>query len=733
MWPSIRVGNEMPTVVHEASRKLIAVIGNPNTGKSTLFNTLTGLKQKTANYPGVTVERHTGQITLDQDEVTLVDLPGTYSLAAQSPDEMIAIDVLLGHVEDLAKPGAILVVVDATNLTRNLFLVTQLAELGLPLVIALNMSDLAAEQGITIDTEALGQALGAIVIPVVATKGKGLAALRVALTDALNSPSPEPLVVLPEVHQTAKQLWGELQQRNYHLSAYEVERALIDAHGVAERRFEYITDNSFSEQFADARARLSTGSSLAAIEARSRYQLVSELTNRIEQREARSISVGDRLDRITSHPLVGSILFILVMAAVFQAVFSWATPVMELIEQGTGWLSLMLMERLPPGALASLVVDGAIAGVGSVLIFLPQILILFAFIIFLEDSGYMPRAAFLMDRLMRACGLSGQSFIPMLSSFACAVPGILATRVVPDRRDRIATILAAPFMTCSARLPIYALLIAAFVPPQTYLNNSVNLQGLVLLCLYLLGIIGGILTAWLLKKTLLRGPTPGFLIELPPYRLPNMYSMGIKLLKRGKTFLVRAGTVIFSVSLVIWALAYFPRSEILAAEFEAQRTIAAESMQAAELGKHLSRINAREAAAALEQSYLGRMGKLIAPVFEPLGWDWKISAAVIAGFPAREVVIAALGTIYAVGDENGSTKNALIDRLRSATRPDGGLVFTVPMVLGLLVFYALCLQCVATIVMIRRETETWRWPIFAWSYMTGLAYLSALLIYQVGS
>ncbi len=723
----------MTAEVQHHPGRVVAVIGNPNTGKSTLFNTLTGLKQKTANYPGVTVERHTGQLQLGRQEVTLVDLPGTYSLAAHSPDEMIAIDVLLGHVEDLARPGAVLVVVDATNLRRNLFLVTQLAELGLPLVVALNMTDLAADQGITIDVDALAQELHAEVIPVVATRGTGLAELQSALADALNKPAPEPLVVLPEVHETALRLREQLQREGFHLSAYEVERALIDARGVAERRFEYVTGNRFTDELADARARLSRGSSLAAIEAKVRYQLISRLVEHAEQRTPPEQTLADRLDRMTNHPLVGSILFVLVMAAVFQAVFSWATPIMELIDQGTAWLGGTLTERLPPGALSSLLVDGAIAGVGSVLVFLPQILILFAFIIFLEDSGYMPRAAFLMDRLMRACGLSGHSFIPMLSSFACAVPGILATRVVPDRRDRFATIMAAPFMTCSARLPIYALLIAAFVPDRTYLGGMINLQGLVLLGLYFLGIVGGILTAWLLKKTLLRGPTPGFMIELPPYRMPNLRSVGIKLLNRGKTFITRAGTVIFSVSLVVWALAYFPRSEVIAAEYASQRAVAAETVEQAFIEQRLNRINAEEAAAALEQSYLGRMGKLVAPVFEPLGWDWKVSAAVIAGFPAREVVIAALGTIYAVGADAGSTEHVLIDRLRGATRPDGSLVFTLPMVIGLLVFYAFCLQCVATIVMIRRETETWRWPVIAWVYMTGLGYLGALLAYQLGS
>jgi len=712
---------------------VIAVIGNPNTGKSTLFNALTGLKQKTANYPGVTVERHTGTLQLGGREISLVDLPGTYSLAAQSPDEMIAIDVLLGHVEDLSSPQAILVVVDATNLRRNLFLATQLAELGLPLVIALNMLDVAAANGVQVDAARLAHRLDATVVPVVATTGKGIAELRAALEAAMNQAPRAPLVVLPEVHREAAELGAKIAAAGHRLTAYEVERALIDAGGVAERRFEYATSPEFLNELLELRMRLSTGSSLAAIEARTRYELINRIVTEVEQREPPRVTLREQLDRVTNHPVVGSLLFVLVMAMVFQAVFSWATPIMDLIDGGTAWLGETVRAALPPGALASLLVDGAIAGVGSVIIFLPQIMILFAFIILLEDTGYMPRVAFLIDRLMRLCGLSGQSFIPMLSSFACAVPGIMATRVIPERRDRLATILAAPFMTCSARLPVYALLIGAFIPDTRYLGGIVNLQGLVLLGLYLLGIFAGVGTALLMKRTALRGPTPTFLIELPPYRLPNWRSVLLRLMERGRIFLIRAGTVIFSVAVVIWALAYFPRLEATAQRYEAERTTAQASLAGPELDQRLADIDNAEIAANLEGSYLGRLGKFIAPAFAPLGWDWKVSAAVIAGFPAREVVVAILGTLYAVGDEVTEEDNALIERLRSATWPDGRLVFTLPMAAGLLIFYAFCLQCAATIAMIRRETNSWSWPVFAWVYMTGIGYLGAMLAYQLGS
>ncbi|MEZ5563961.1 MAG: ferrous iron transport protein B [Gammaproteobacteria bacterium] len=716
-----------------ASDPVIAVIGNPNTGKSTLFNALTGLRQKTANYPGVTVERHTGHIKLNGQNITLVDLPGAYSIAAQSPDEMVAIDVLLGHVEDLPRPRAILAVVDATNLRRNLFLVTQLAELGLPMVIGLNMTDLAAAKGIEIDTAVLGAALGAQVVALSAARGTGLDELRAALARAIDAPLQPPLRVLPTVNEAAADLWQRLRATGSHLTEYEVERALIDAHGAAERRFELSAGETFHAEMLDLRARLSAGSSLAAMEATARYGLINALMGKVEKRQPPRVTPGDRIDRVTNHPVIGSLLFLLVMAVVFQAVFSWAAPLMDLIDGSASALGDMVRDAMPPGALSSLLVDGVIAGVGSVVIFLPQIMILFAFIIVLEDSGYMPRVAFMVDRLMRSVGLSGQSFIPMLSSFACAVPGIMATRVIPERRDRIATILAAPFMTCSARLPIYALLIGAFVPNTRYLGGIVNLQGMVLLGLYLLGIVGGICTAMLLKRTALSGPTPTFMIELPPYRLPNLWSVLIRLTERARIFLVRAGTVIFSVAVLIWALVYFPRPAEVAAPFEAERAELAGLPDSAERDRQIEQLDNRLASAWLEQSWLGRAGHFVAPAFAPLGWDWKVSAAVIAGFPAREVVIAVLGTIYSVGDQGEASDSALRTQLRRATRADGSPVFSLPMVIGLLIFYAFCLQCAATIAVIYRETNSVGWPAFAWLYMTGLGYVGALLAYQIGS
>ncbi len=729
---SMTVPAPRPQPTPEHVVRTVAVVGNPNTGKSTLFNALTGLRQKTGNYPGVTVEKHTGTAELASGEVTLVDVPGTYSLAAQSPDEMVAVDVLAGAYEDLGHPDAVLAVVDATNLRRNLYLVSQVLEQGLPVVIALNMVDAAEKRGIHIDAQRLGELLHATVVPTVASKGIGLDALREALDAAVVQGAPAEIAILPALRTQARQLAESLRARGIELSDYAVERALIDQGGYAEQRLVELAGEPVRERLETLRRQLGQGKPLPALEARARYDWINRVVSEVERRSEVKPALSDRIDRIVSHPFLGTALFVLVMGLVFQAVFSWATPIMDWIDGLAAATAELLHTRLPEGALSSLLADGVVAGVGSVVVFLPQILILYAFIILLEDTGYMARAAFLMDRLMRWCGLSGQSFIPMLSSFACAVPGIMATRVIPERRDRLATILAAPFMTCSARLPVYALLIAAFVPRQSYLGGWINLQGLVLLALYLLGILGGILTAWVLKRTLLRGPTPTFLMELPPYRLPNLKSVLLRLWDRGRIFLRRAGTIIFTVAVIIWALAYFPRPAELHERFEQQRAALA-ALPDPQREARLRALANEEAAAYLEQSFLGRMGQAIAPAFAPLGWDWKISAAVIAGFPAREVVIAVLGTIYAVGSDVDEASEALAQRLSNATWPDGRPVFTLPMVLGMLIFYAFCLQCAATVVTIGRETNHWGWAAFAWTYMTTLGYLSAMLVYQLGS
>jgi len=708
----------------------IAVVGNPNSGKSTLFNRLTGLKQRIGNYPGVTVERHIGTLKVDAVSLELVDLPGTHSLSAHSLEEHIAVDVIFGRMPGTRKPDGILAVLDATNLYQGLFLLQQVLELKMPTVVALTMTDAAEKSGIDIDRKRLSEKLGGVAIyPVVATTGAGLAELRQAIVSMVSSPDfpiHERVVVWPELAEVASKLAEDAKEP---IRFAELERLLIDGATPANQSFLDKLSSATQQTLEQSRDSLFGIEPPIAKDARIRYAWVREVLKDVQRSAPPFYSWRTRITTFLNQPIPGTVGLFVVMAVVFQAVFAWATPLMDLIDGAAAALGASVVQTFGDGAIASLIADGVIAGVGSVVIFLPQILILFLFIILLEDSGYLARAAYLMDRAMRSVGLSGQSIIPMISSFACAVPGIMATRVIPNRRDRIATILAAPFMTCSARLPVYALLIAAFVPPTQI--GFMNLQGLVLFGLYLFGIVAGILTALLIRKTALRGPKPPFALMLPEFRRPNLQTVFIQLLGRAKVFLYRAGTVIFVVAVLVWALAYFPRSEVLGTEVERQRTIAAYSLSGAELEAEYARIDNAAAARQLEQSWLGRAGHFVEPAFAPLGWDWRVSSAVIAGFPAREVVIAVLGTVYAVGDD--ADEGTLSGRLKASTWPDGRPVFTLPMVIGLLIFYACCLQCAATLAVIRRETNTWRWPVFAWLYMTSIGYVGALLAFQLGS
>lgn len=722
----IRISTDQ-IAVRRGVQATVVVVGTANSGKSTLFNRLTGLKQRIGNYPGVTVERHVGILRHNDTQTELVDLPGTHSLGAFSLEEQIAVDVLFGRMAGSNPPDGVLAVLDATNLYQGLYLVQQLAELEIPMVVALTMNDAAARSGILIDVAELQRVLGGVPIcPVVATTGAGVDELRNAITrlpDAEPAASP---AVWPELDAAAEKLRSS---NNGALSLPECRRLIVDGVTEHNQSFAAHLDTDSVPLLDTLREELFGGEPPISVEAQTRYDWVRSVQARVQRAAAPLYGWRSRITQFLNQPVAGTIGLFVVMAVVFQAVFAWATPLMDLIDGTTAALGAWVGAALGEGAFSSLIADGVIAGVGSVIIFLPQILILFLFIILLEDSGYLARAAYLMDRTMRSVGLSGQSIIPMISSFACAVPGIMATRVIPSRRDRIATIMAAPFMTCSARLPVYALLIAAFVPAERV--GFLNLQGLVLFGLYMFGIVMGILTALLMRKTALRGPKPPFALMLPEFRRPNMQTVLIQLLGRARVFLYRAGTVIFAVAVVVWALAYYPRSELIGPQTEQQIATATASLSGDDLAAEIQAINIRAAALQLEQSFLGRAGKSVEPLFRPLGWDWRISAAVIAGFPAREVVIAVLGTVYAVGDE--ADEATLSNRLQASTWPDGSAIFTLPMVIGLLIFYACCLQCAATLAVIRRETNTWRWPVFAWVYMTTIGYFGALVAFQLGS
>lgn len=707
----------------------VAVVGNPNAGKSSLFNRLTGMSQRTANYPGVTVERRIGRTSIGGATLDMIDLPGTYSLTPNSMDERIAVEVLFGRITGTPKPDAILAVVDSTRLYQGLYLVQQLLELGRPLAVALTMADAAQKQGLDIDIERLERRLGVRVFPVVATTGRGFEPLKATLAELIGAAPPEPPSAWPELARAVDELLPVLGESGRGFAHAEIERLIIEYGQPALDGAPTVLTPAEEAAVRSVRDRLFAAEPPLAVEARRRYEWVRGVLDEAQTASSGIARKSAAFVHWINQPWPSTALFLFSMAIVFQAVFAWATPFMDLIDAGMSGLGAMVGSVLPDGMVSSFIADGVIAGVGSVIIFLPQILILFLFIIVMEDTGYLARAAFLVDRAMRSVGLSGQSVIPLLSSFACAVPSIMATRVIPNRRDRIATILAAPFMTCSARLPVYALLIAAFVPNRELL--VFNLQGLVLFGLYGIGILGGIGTALLLKRSALRGENPTFVLALPEFRLPNLQTVLIKLFDRVRVFLRRAGTVIFTVAIIVWALAYFPRSaEVENAAVQARATAAA-TLQGDALETRIAEIDNASAAEHLAQSWLGRAGQFVEPVFRPLGWDWRVSAAVIAGFPAREVVVAVLGTIYAVGGE--ADEESLAGRLTAATWPDGTEVFTLPMVLGLLVFYAWCLQCAATLAVIRRETNSWRWPVFAWSYMTALGYTAALLIHQLGS
>ena len=618
----------------------VALAGNPNTGKSTLFNTLTGLRQHVANFPGVTVEHAEGSYEHEGAAVTVVDLPGLYSLSPQSLDESVAVDVLLGRARGVPAPDVIVVVVDATSLDRHLLLASQLLAIGRPIVIALNRMDRVAAEGMCIDGPELIHELGAVVVPVSATRGDGIALLRHAIARAPSLPLP----------------------------AFETGAPMS-----IERRFEWIAG------------------------------VVERCVTR-RPRVARTAS--DRIDAVLLHRVWGIVIFLAVLLLAFQAMFTAARPFTDAIEAGVAWASGFVMRSMPAGDLRSLAVDGALAGVGSVLAFLPQIALLFLLIGFLEDSGYMARAAFVVDRWVRPLGLQGRSFIPLVSGFACAVPGIMATRTIQQREERLATIMVVPLISCSARLPVYTLLIAAFVPAVRF--GPIGLQSATMLGMYLLGTVAALGMAAVFRRTLLRSDTRALILELPSYSLPSARVLFASAWQRVRIFLRRAGTVIFALSILLWALGHYPQPPASSAATAEQR---------------------------LSYSALGRIGHAIEPAVRPLGFDWKIGVSVVASFAAREVFVSTMGTIYSVADDGDA--NTLASRLRDERDArSGALVYTPLVAIGLMVFYVFALMCTSTVAIVIRETGGgWvgiRWAALQFGYMLTLAYGAALLVHRIG-
>ncbi len=691
----------------------VALVGNPNTGKSTLFNALTGMRQRVGNYSGVTVERVEGRYRQDDGgRVVVLDLPGTYSLSAASPDEEIALGVLLGRTPGVQAPDVVVVVVDAQNLERNLFLASQVLELGIPTVVALNQVDAARAAGIRPDPVELTLELGAPVVPTVATRGEGLDVLKRAVAKAPGLPRPERRFEVP-AHAAAAMRPVEALLEKAGLSAGAAKMESLRLLCLASPGEHLAGVPGLGEATEVARAQVeAAGLSARSLEAELRYGWIADVCDRcVERTPGGGRTLTDRIDAVVLHRIGGPLIFVALMALVFQSIFTWAEPLIGIVEGLFGWMGASLGALLPPGDLSSLLVDGVIAGVGSVLVFLPQITILFLFLGVLEDTGYMARAAFIMDRFMRSVGLHGRSFIPLLSGYACAVPGVMSTRTIESPKDRLATIMVLPLMSCSARIPVYALLIGAFIPSVTVLGVF-DVQGLTLLAMYLLGTLTALGVAAIFKRTLMRGQTRPMIMELPPYRLPRPRSLALSVGHRASMFLRKAGTVILALTVVLWALATYPKSD---PDPGATPEAAQESQ--------------------LANSVLGRLGHAIEPAVRPLGYDWKIGVGIVSSFAAREVFVSTMGTIYGVGsaDEGSST---LRERLQRERRADGALAYSPLVAVGLMVFYVYAMMCISTVAVVVRETGGgWkgvRWATFQFAWMLALAYGSALLVYQGG-
>jgi ferrous iron transport protein B len=647
----------------------LALVGNPNAGKTTLFNALTGLRAKTANFPGTTVERKVGRLHLDHKQIIVVDLPGLYSLDSKSPDEKIAADALLGKLNHTA-PSAALIVVDATNLERNLFLVSQVLEQKkIPVVVALNMMDMARRAGIRIDVEKLRQELGCMVVPVSARHGEGLEELKHELNRLAAGAMPESL------------------------------------------------------EHADPACGGCAGCTFQA-----RYEWTEQISTRVMDASAPQRSEWtDKLDDIFTHPVLGVAVFLGVMVALFGLIF-WAAKIpMDLIDR---WFSLLggwAGTKIPEGDLQSLLVNGVIGGVGGILVFLPQICILFFALSLLEDTGYLSRAAFVMDKLMRKFGLPGKAFVPMLSAHACAIPAIMSTRVIENTRDRLVTILITPLMACSARIPVYAMVTALLFP------GSPLKAGLVFTGAYVVGIVAALVVALIFRGTILPGGSKPLMIELPSYRVPGLRVALLHTFDRAKIFVKQAGTIILAISLILWALSYYPKS----APPEIAVTMNAEAAQLEKFGdpagaKKLSTEAGRLTAQhSLQHSYAGKIGHVLEPFIAPLGYDWQIGIGIFSSFAAREVIVSTLAIVYGVGEDTAeNNRSSLYDSLRRAKRSDGTAIFNTATCASLLVFYILAAQCLSTTAVVRRETGGWKWPLFQIFYMSGLAYLAALIVYQ---
>ncbi len=692
----------------------VALIGNPNSGKTALFNLLTGANFKVGNYPGVTVEKKNGW--LKGHKILLQDLPGVYSLSPKSLDEKVTVDLVQSWRFAGQRPKAVVVVLDATNLTRNLFLTLQILEMGVPAIVVLNMMDEVRKQGIQIDPALLQKRLGAYtVIPASAKTGEGIPEIIEAIVAA--PPVDEKHIPTPRLQLSDAQI-APLGEVIHYLEARSHTAApppLVDSlRMVADD--DYLDHNypalSESEQ-ADLQEKIEQARKsftekeidFSALESAGRYAYINKHLSKTYSDEAVSaVSFSEKVDSIISHTVWGPLILLFVLGFIFNTIFSWAEYPMGWIESAVEWLAVTVSGLLPEGVIQSLLVDGIIVGVGNVVVFLPQIILLIFFLSLLEDSGYITRMAFILDRLMSKLGLQGKAVLPMLSGFACAIPAIMASRTIENWRDRLITILLIPLMSCTARLPVYTLLISAFVPQKTFLG-FVQLQALVLMGMYFLGFFTAVIISLLIKRLVPQKTISHFVMELPPYRLPMFRSVWTKVYNSGKLFLVNAGSIILAISIILWFLASYPAPN-----------------ETADVST----------ASQVEQSYVGQLGKMIEPVIEPLGFDWKIGVGIIASFAAREVMVSTLATIYNIEAADDEDIVPLVEAMRNETHPDGRPVYTLLTALSLLVFFVYAAQCMATFAIVKRETNSWRWPLVMIVYMTALAYLASLIVYQGG-
>jgi ferrous iron transport protein B len=705
----------------------VLLAGNPNSGKTTVYNALTGARAKVANYPGVTVELRSAKVTGPSGAFELVDLPGTYSLTSESKEEEVAVRALLGLGSEL--PDAVVVVTDVTTLGRSLYLALQVAETGLPMVVALTMMDDAERDGIEVDRVVIAEALGAEVVPVVASKGRGIAELKAAVARAIESrakadPSEPDEALAPIVQALPPELGARPRAQREALARW----ALLS---LGDDELDEIAPSVRSAVDLARRNAEARGVDLARSLVERRYKTIDAIASRAARltRAADGRSLTERIDRVLLHPISGVLVFLVVMAVLFQTLFSWSEPAIAAIEAAVEVVKSSLSSVLPEGAIRGLVVDGIVGGVGNVVVFVPQIALLFLFIGILEDSGYLARVAFALDRVMGGVGLHGKAFVPMLSGFACAVPAVLATRTIENRRDRLLTMLVVPLTSCSARLPVFVLVSATVFGPNDRVFGVFHTGAFVLFLLYALSIVFALGAAFVLRRTALSGPRPTFVLELPPYRLPVLRNLVRSTWERVRSFLVDAGTIILAITVILWVLLAYPKSDEIAARYDTLRSEVTATGDARE--EAIAILDQREAGEALEYSFAGRIGKWMEPGLEPMGQDWRIGVGILGAFAAREVFVGTMGIVFGMGDDDENT-TPLRHKLSEATWPDGSKLMTPLSGVALMLFFLLASQCMSTLAVVKRESGSYKWALFLFGYMSVLAYATAVIVYQGG-